>query len=163
MAEQKDYERKKQEDNIKYLYFSRYLMIRYSVVIFLFTNLIWLLILIQYQKWLGIVCCSIGTILAGMAAIEQLTKMHNRKADVPLTRHYLMIQIIFNCLLAIIIFLPINDKFFPFITTSDTRYLVLGLLFGGILLAYACERRIHNIRIGKDKYIKTIDTFKKVK
>jgi hypothetical protein len=163
MAEQKDYERKKQADNIKYLYFSRYLMIRYSVVIFLFTNLIWLLILIQYQKWLGIVCCGIVTILAGVAAIEQLTKMHNRKADVPLTRYYFMIQIIFNCLLAVTLFLPVKDNFFPFITTSDTCYLVLGLLFSGILLAYICERRIHNIRIGKDRYLKTIDTFKKVK
>lgn len=46
----KSVEEKKKEDSIKYLYFSRYLMVRYFVIIFLFTNILWLFILVQYQK-----------------------------------------------------------------------------------------------------------------
>ena len=36
--------KKKHEASIKYLYFSRYLMIRYVVTIFLFSNLMWFII-----------------------------------------------------------------------------------------------------------------------
>lgn len=160
MTEQSDVERKKHEDNIKYLYFSRYLMLRYLVVIFLFANLFWLLVLVQYKKPVGITLVGLMTIFAAVAAIEQLSKMHNHKRDVPLTRIYFWSQIIFNVLLVACLFLPVKHELFPFSTTINSMYVILAILLIGIVLSYVCEVRIHNIRIGKDKYVKTIDTFK---
>ncbi|MBH9990035.1 MULTISPECIES: PTS cellobiose transporter subunit IIA [Lactobacillus] len=159
-SNQSDVERKKHEDSIKYLYFSRYLMVRYSVVIFLFANLFWLLILVEYQKLPGIILAGLMTILSGIAAIEQLTKMHNRKSDVPITRIYLWLQIIGNILLACSLFLPFKKQILPFITDQNSVYFMVAFLLAGILLAYFCERRIHNINIGKDKYLKAIKAFK---
>ena len=154
-------EKKKKADTIKYLYFSRYLMIRYSVVLFLFVNLFWLLILCQYQKWFGIIVAAGMTLLAAIAAIEQLTKMHNRQLDVPLTRHYFWAQMIVNTILIFCAFLPIKKQLFPFITTKATLSLIILLLLAGLILAYFCEKRIHNINSGKDKYTKVIKTAEK--
>lgn len=159
--QQDEIERKKQEDKIKYLYFSRYLMIRYIVAIFLFLNLIWLIILTQYREWLGIFISGITTLLSAISAVEQLTKMHNHKADVPLTRIYLWIQLIANVILSGCVFLPIKSKIFPFVNSNNSAYLILAILMVGIILAYVCEIRIHNILIGKDKYATAIDTFKR--
>ncbi|MCT6891727.1 MAG: PTS cellobiose transporter subunit IIA [Lactobacillus sp.] len=159
-SEKNKVERKKHNDKIKYLYFSRYLMVRYSVVIFLFANLFWLLILVEYQKLPGIILAGLMTILSGIAAIEQLTKMHNRKSDVPITRIYLWLQIIGNILLACSLFLPFKKQILPFITDQNSVYFMVAFLLAGILLAYFCERRIHNINIGKDKYLKAIKAFK---
>ena len=47
--------RKKHQDSIKYKYFSRYLMIRYVVTIFFFTNLMWLIISASYGSVVGMI------------------------------------------------------------------------------------------------------------
>ena len=159
-SNQSEIERKKHEDNIKYLYFSRYLMVRYTVVFFLFSNLVWLLILIKYQKILGIILSAIMTVLSGIAAIEQLTKMHNRKNDVPFTRTYLWIQIIINILLFMCVFIPLKIHFLPFVTDVNTKYLILTILLIDLVIAYSSERRIHNIRSGKYRYLKVIKSAK---
>ncbi|WLS85250.1 PTS cellobiose transporter subunit IIA [Lactobacillus apis] len=162
-SQPKTVEQKRHADSIKYLYFSRYLMLRYSVVIFLFVNLFWFLILIQYRTWVGIVLSGLVTLFSAAAGIEQLTKMHNRKPDVPVTRYYFWTQIGLNLILAICLFIPMRKQLFPFVTNSDSLYLMLAFLFAEIILAYICERRIHNIIIGKDKYKKLIETYKKAK
>lgn len=154
-------EEKKKADSIKYLYFSRYLMVRYIVVVFLFANLFWLLILCQYQKWLGVTVSGIMTILVAIAAIEQLTKMHNRQLDVPLTRYYFWIQLVVNLILLCCVFSPIKKQLFPFVTNKNSVYLICAFLLVGIFLVYICERRIHNIRVGKDRYNSAIKTFEK--
>lgn len=152
---------KKKEDSIKYLYFSRYLMLRYIVVIFLFANLFWLLILTQYQRWFGIIISGIMTILAAIAAIEQLTKMHNRKLDVPVTRYYFWLQIAVNVCLSCGAFSPLKNQLFPFLINKSSVYLICAILLIGILLCYLCERRIRNIRVGKDKYKNAITALEK--
>lgn len=159
--ESKSVAEKKKADSIKYLYFSRYLMLRYIVVIFLFANLFWLLILTQYQRWLGIIVSGIMTILAAVAAIEQLTKMHNRQLDVPITRYYFWIQLAVNLILLFCVFLPIKKQLFPFVTNKTSAYLICAFLLIGVLLSYVCEHRIHNIRVGKDRYKGAIKSFEK--
>lgn len=153
--------RKKHEDSIKYLYFSRYLMIRYIVTILLFANLFWLVFTCPYKKILGIVIATIMTIYSAIAAIEQLTKMHNRKPAIPITRLFLWIQLILNIVLAITIFTPLKEELFPFITTNETNYLILTFLLIGAMICIFAEIRINNIMNGKDRYLRVIKTFKK--
>lgn len=159
-SNQDEIEHKKREDNIRYLYFSRYLMVRYTVIFFLFSNLLWLLILLEYQKMPGIILSGLMTFLSGIAAIEQLTKMHNRKSDVPVSRIYLWIQIIINILVIICTFIPLKMNFLPFITNSGLKYLILTFLLLGIIVGLSSERRIYNIRRGKDRYLKVIKSAK---
>ena len=84
--EQTETAKKRHEDSIKYMYFSRYLLIRYIITIFFFTNLMWLIIDVNYHSVLGIIVSAIMTIYSGIASIEQLTKMHNRKREVPISK-----------------------------------------------------------------------------
>lgn len=69
----------KHKDSIKYMYFSRYLMIRYIVTIFFFINLMWLIVSVSYASVLAIIFSLIMGVYATVASIEQLSKMHNRK------------------------------------------------------------------------------------
>lgn len=153
--------KKKHADSVKYMYFSRYLMIRYIVTIFFFTNLMWLIISASYGAKLGIISAVIMTIYSAIACLEQLSKMHNRKKDIPITRIYFYVQIIVNVVLAIILFTPISKTILPFVINHDIQYFMVGLLLVGMILAILCEVRIRQIRKDQDRYYKVIQTFKK--
>lgn len=153
--------KKKHEDSIKYMYFSRYLLIRYVVTIFLFVNLMWFIVSASYGSRVGIFSSLIMGIYAAVASVEQLTKMHNRKRDIPITRIYLYVQMAVNVLLAVLIFTPLKEMIFPFIINDSILYFMLAILLIGILLAVLCEYRIYQIVKDKDRYYKVIKTFKK--
>lgn len=156
-----DVARKRHEDSIKYLYFSRYLMIRYIVAIFFFANMFWLILDWQANQIPGIIVSAIMTVYAGIAAIEQLAKMHNHKRDVPITRIYFWVQVILNLLLLIILFTPLFKVFLPFVQNQNSKLLFSVFFLIGIILCLLSEWRIDNIRHNRDRYKKVIDTFKK--
>lgn len=153
--------RKKHEDSVKYLYFSRYMMIRYIAAGLLFTNLFWLVFTLPYHAVPGTVLALAMTIYTVVVSIEQLSKMHNRKRDIPITRYYLYVQMAVNAFLIVILYTPLVRSFFPFVTVRDSRWFVLFVLLLGIVLCIICEIRIRNIVLGKDKYKKVIQTFEK--
>ena len=149
----------KHKDSIKYMYFSRYLMIRYIVTIFFFINLMWLIVSVSYASVLAIIFSLIMGGYATVASIEQLSKMHNRKKDIPITRVYVGIQALVNIILVVLMFTPIRRSIFPFITNNSILYFMFGFLLIGILLCVLCEYRIRQIL--EDKYYKVIKTFEK--
>lgn len=152
----------KHKDSIKYMYFSRYLMIRYIVTIFFFINLMWLIVSVSYASVLAIIFSLIMGIYAAIASIEQLSKMHNRKKDIPITRVYFGIQALVNIILVVLMFFtPIRRSIFPFIINNSILYFMFGFLLIGILLCVLCEYRIRQILEDKDKYYKVIKTFEK--
>ena len=102
----------KHRESIKYMYFSRYLMIRYIVTIFLFCNLMWFIISAYYGSWFDIFAALIIGIYSAVASFEQLSKMHNRKRDIPITRIYLYVQMAVNALLVIVLFTPLKKMIF---------------------------------------------------
>lgn len=137
--------RKKHQDSIKYMYFSRYLLIRYVVTIFFFTNLMWLIISASYGSVVGMILALAMGIYSAVASFEQLSKMHNRKRDIPITRVYLYVQLAFSIILGILLFTSLKKEIFPFIINQDTMYFMLGFLLIGIFLCLLCEYRIHQI------------------
>ncbi len=157
----KEIARKKHEDSIKYLYFSRYLMVRYIGTIFFFSNLFWLIICTQYHAFAGIIVSLVMTIFAAIMMLEQLSKMHNRQPDVPITRIYLWVQLVLNLILLVLVFTPVKRSLLPFVINNNARWFMLGVLLVGILLAIVSEIRIRNIIQGKDRYKKVINTFQK--
>lgn len=159
--EQAEVAKKKHEDSIKYMYFSRYLLIRYVITIFFFTNLMWLIIDVNYRSVLGIIVAAIMTIYDGVASIEQLSKMHNRQREIPISKVYLEVQAIVNAILLVLTFLPFGKQLMPFILNQSVMYFMAALLLVGILLCVWCEYRIHQIVNDQDRYYKVIETFKK--
>ncbi|TSO26226.1 PTS cellobiose transporter subunit IIA [Lactobacillus sp. LL6] len=155
--------KKAHKDSIKYLYFGRYLMVRYCTTALLFANLFWLIFCFPYHNnaLLGIILALIMTIYAAGVAIEQLSKMHNRKPDIPITRVYLLVQIFVNFILGISVLTPLRKYLLPFITDASSTWVIEGILLIGVLLCIICEVRINNIIDGKDKYLRVINTFKK--
>lgn len=153
-------ERKKYEDSVRYLYFGRYLMVRYFTAILFFANLFWLVFCSVYGQITGITVATIALVFASVATIEQLSKMHNNKPDIPLTRRYLWIQIGINIILGILLFTELGKQLFPFATTQSSKYIVLLMLLFGIFLCILCERKIDSIRKGNDRYAKIITNFK---
>lgn len=151
----------KHRESIKYMYFSRYLMIRYIMTIFLFCNLMWFIISAYYGSRFGIFAALIMGIYAAVACFEQLSKMHNRQRDIPITRIYLYVQMIVNGILTIILFTPFAKNIFPFVINSDIRYFMMGLFLVGIILCALCEFRIYQILNDKDRYYRVIEIFKK--
>lgn len=159
--EQAKIAKKKHEDSIRYMYFSRYLLIRYIITIFFFTNLMWLIIDVNYHSVLGIIVAAIITTYSGIASIEQLTKMHNRRREVPISKIYLEVQAVLNIILMILTFLPFGKHLFPFIENRSVMLFMLTLLLAGILLCVWGEYRIYQIMNNRDRYHKVIETFKK--
>ena len=159
--EQTEMAKKRHEDSIKYMYFSRYLLIRYIITIFFFTNLMWLIIDVNYHSVLGIIVSAIMTIYSGIASIEQLTKMHNRKREVPISKVYLEVQAALNLLFIILTFLPLGKYLFPFIENQSIMFFMTTLFLADILLCVWSEYRIHQIMNDQDRYHKVIETFKK--
>lgn len=154
--------KKKHADSIKYLYFSRYLFVRYVVTAFLFSNLFWLIFCFYYQTIFGIIVSGAVFIYTAIASLEQLTKMHNRQKDIPITRNYFWVQIIINIILGCLLFIgPTQKILFPFSTTSNVSGIILTILLIGILLALFCEYKIYKILHDSDRYRKVIDTFEK--
>ena len=152
--------KKKHEASIKYLYFSRYLMIRYVVTIFLFSNLMWFIISAYYGSRVGIFAALIMDIYSAVASFEQLSKMHNRKRDIPITRVYLYVQLAFNIILGILLFTSLKKEIFPFIINQDTMYFMLGFLLIEIFLCLFWDFKINQLFKNKDRYYKVIETFK---
>lgn len=151
-----EYMEKRHSDRVRYAYFSRYLMVRYFVVFLFMINVFWVALNyysnIQIGMWLSV----ITTIFALVATFEQLGKLYNKDLDVPRTRYYLWYQIILNAFLIISLFTPFRKTIFPYITNQAAVYVMIAFLIIGIIMAASCEVRIHNIRIGKDKYAKFI-------
>lgn len=152
--------KKKHESSIKYMYFSRYLLIRYVVTIFLFSNLMWFIISAYYGSRIGIFAALIMGIYSAVASFEQLSKMHNRKRDIPITRIYLYVQLAFNVFLGILLLTPLKKTIFPFVINQDMMYFMLAFLLIGIFLCLLCEYRIRQIIKDHDRYYKVIETFK---
>ncbi|MDF7638323.1 PTS cellobiose transporter subunit IIA [Lactobacillus sp. ESL0791] len=162
-AQLKEVERKKHEDSVKYLYFSRYLFLRYMVVLFLFTNLFWLFISLGYNCLLGDIVAGSMTIYSGVAAIEQLSKMHNHKLDVPITRIYFWVQIVVNVILLLLTVSPLKLKLFPFLNNKNATFLLIGFLLIGIIICVLCELKIRKINKNIDRYAHVIKTFENAK
>ncbi|WEV40232.1 PTS cellobiose transporter subunit IIA [Lactobacillus sp. ESL0684] len=164
MAKDKAYDiqqKNKRKDNLKYLYFSRYLMTRYIVTIFLFVNIFWLTFSLPYKHWLGIAAALCMTLCSAVAAIEQLTKMHNQELDVPLTRKYFWLQLGVNLILLVLNLFPFGRVFFPFSSKKIVTQFISLILIAGIILCLICEWRIAKIRKNQDRYASVIETFKK--
>lgn len=157
----------KEKTAVKNFSFNRFLMLRYLLMVFFFTNLYWFLALFISKKtaaWLPFVL-----LLTSLKAIIEHVVLYGKDAKGVTSKHlqgnkfYHQIQILVNIILMVIV---ATNKgylyFFPFLTElTQTRILMVIILFIGFVLSFVCLRRIQAIHHQTDKYFQYIKEFEK--
>lgn len=147
---------KRHDDRVRYAYFARYMMVRYFVIAFFFANFFWLLVSYSANTQPGMILSAVATVWCMVSVIEQLGKLHNKQADVPRTRHYLIFQLGLNLVMSICLFTPLKSLIYPFASSKSSVQALLCILLIGMAAAAAVLVRIHNICLGRDKYLPLI-------
>lgn len=140
--------------------FNRFLLLRYSLALFFFVNLNWLLTLYlsnQATAFLPLL------LLIGLAIClyEQL-KVYNKSQEpveqLTVTKGYLIAQGIGNVFLIGAVWMMNGMQyFFPFLhDTLQTRSVMTAILAVGIGLALWNVKRLERISQNKDKYYQTV-------
>lgn len=156
----------KRQQTMKNFYYNRYLLLRYLLAIFFFTNLYWFLGLLMSQSSLML----LPLMLLGLSipAISEHVKLYgeDRQAN-PLklqaNRLYYLIQLVTN--VGIGLMALTNSGFtelFPFFKNStNTRFVVLAVLLMGGMLAIIGLKRIQHIGLDRDKHYQYIKELEK--
>lgn len=140
--------------------FNRFLLLRYSLALFFFVNLNWLLTLYlsnQATAFLPLL------LLIGLAIClyEQLKVYNNSQEPVnqlTVTRGYLIVQGIGNGFLIVAVWVTNSMQYlFPFLhDTLQTRSVITAILVIGIGLVVWNFKRLEHISQNKDKYYENV-------
>ncbi|GGE25749.1 hypothetical protein [Streptococcus himalayensis] len=150
--EKRQLEERRKEESIKNMYYTRYLLVRYTVHVFFFVNLYWTLALLVSNGYLVIFLSSSLLALAGLAIWEQM-KMRTRNQRSPKrTLLFFQTTVWANLGLIVSVLLGQGTITFPFLnlTLQNTSVLV-GFLALGILVSFGMTRKLRKMDQGLDK------------
>lgn len=156
-------EENKKNLSVKSMYFNRYLLVRYTIALFFFTNVYWLLSLLMSGSSLFFIPLAI--ILLLLSSIAEQIKMINKHTNQAVyTKYYFITQLIINGVLMILSsFSSIFTQLFPFlINQAKSRVLVLSVLAIGILLSGIILYRLHQIKNNEDRHYHRIKQYEEV-
>ncbi len=156
MAELRLFSRKPKENILKASLFNRYLFLRYSLALFFFGNIYWLLILGIRRTWL--LAVPLGLLIwIGLASSEQFRLYGSDKVTLSVTKKYLQIQSVVQLALLVstgtVWFQDIFPIFSDNLKARLASFILLMLGFGVLLLSL---RRIRLIRQNKDTFYRYI-------
>lgn len=140
---------------IKTMNYNRFILFRYSLVLFFFTNLYWTMGLVYLGATLWIV--PLIFILISIPAISEQVKLNGVTAeDIPTlkwTSGYLYSQIILNIFLLFLVFNEwgMENLFVIFENNEIMKLLVAGLLVFGLILLHFNVRKIKQIKQNQDR------------
>lgn len=146
--------------SIRYLYFSRYLLVHFTVAVMMVFDLFWLLVDLNYKATWGMVLSLVLFILALVPEIELIHKLDDHDNQAPSTKRFLFEQIGANVLLGISLFTPICKKIYPFAADQGSKMAILALLLAGIICCGLALKRLNSIAKSRDRYLKIIDNYK---
>lgn len=149
----------RKKTGLKNMYFNRYLMIRYFLAIFIFTNIYWLF-------------CVLGTIAMIFPAtlliasiptcVETIKTYGNPKYHIRWTERFLKLQLIMNIMIMIFIWTPMFTLLFPFLIDVANAKLVVGIIsLLGTFMTLACLYRLKQIVTNSDKHYTRIKEYEK--
>ncbi|HHX70554.1 MAG TPA: hypothetical protein GX708_21190, partial [Gallicola sp.] len=90
--EKKIIDKKGKELSLKNMYFNRYLIVRYTVALFFFINLYWLLSLLLTKSFMAILPCMLILLLI-LVIFEHAKLYSNHTNKLPRTKLYFKIQL----------------------------------------------------------------------
>ncbi|GCF93606.1 hypothetical protein NRIC_14970 [Enterococcus florum] len=157
----------KKETALKNFRFNRFLILRYFLAAFFFSNLYWLLMLFMGRSWSALLPLSL--IILAVPAIMDHARLYGEMSDQvqqKLRHHsfYQYVQLILNGFLLVV---SLTDsgirRLFPFLTaTSEAKAAIFSVLMIGIFMSAFCLHRIQRIYRQKDKHYGYIKEFVKM-
>ena len=157
----------KKETALKNFRYNRFLLLRYLLAGFFFTNLYWLLSLAMSRSAWSLL--PLGLIVLSVPAIAEHLRLYGYPSDdvrnqLIWHRLYQMTQGIINLVLLVSVLTNFGfEQVFPFFTNSATSkgfvscILLVGMLLSGIIL-----KRIQSIYSQKDRHASYITEFSKL-
>ncbi|MGG5373250.1 hypothetical protein [Enterococcus sp. AZ196] len=157
----------KKETALKNFRYSRFLLLRYLLAGFFFTNLYWALLLkMSHSPW---VILPVLLIAISIPAIAEHLRLYGYPSDdvsdqLKFQRLYQRIQLSINGILLISILTNIGySDLFPFLSdTFATKGAIIFIQLVGILLSEVVLRRVKKIYQQQDKHLSYITEFIKL-
>lgn len=132
--------------------FGRFILFRYSIAIFFFANVYWLMILwLQSSYWM--IFPIILMFLCGRASAEQLALYGKTEVKLNWTEQALMMQGGVNSILLVLILLKHGKNIFPILADLPKTWMVVGFfLVVGLLTILFNLNRIRQVAKNQDSY-----------
>lgn len=149
----------KKEQSLSFMYFNRFLMLRYFTAFMFFTNLYWFGMALTCRSWSAVLPFLL--MIGGIAVTLELTsKLHTKKSAVPVSKGYYIAQISVNLAIILISMTPAYSLFLPFLNGKGQFY-VIGIALLGILMSVMVLLKIKKIANDQDRQFKVIKMFEK--
>ena len=115
----------KKEQSLSFMYFNRFLMLRYFTAFMFFTNLYWFGMALTCKSWSAVLPFLL--MIGGIAVTLELTsKLHTKKSTVPVSKGYYIAQISVNLAIILISMTPAYSLFLPFLNGKSQFYASSG-------------------------------------
>ena len=147
------------KDSMKFMFFNRFWVLRYSIAIFFFANFYWM-VTAWASKSLSLIIPLVMMFFALAVAIELTSKLHTNKSELPLTKAFYLTQLGLNLLLVITCLTPLYDNVFPFLKNSGQLFVELICAIGAILCLLSLAK-IKQLVAGTDRQFKIMKMFEK--
>lgn len=145
---------------LKSMYFNRYLMVRYALALFLFSNFYWMLFL---QKSVLVALPLAMLIFCLYPCYENFKCYGQARPSMRWTRIFFMCQCVVNMFVIVSVFTPLFKTILPVLTdTTISRVFASSVAFIGWFIDLACLRRFRDIKNNEDKQFKRIIEFERV-
>lgn len=149
----------------KNMHFNRFLLLRYSLALFFFSNLYWLFTFVVIGS--GFWFIPLADMLLSVSAVYEQVKLNGltRKDVIPLssTKRYFFVQTTLNIILILLNVLPWGmTALFSFIAnTREGWFFLNAVLLVGALLGLLNIRRMKQIENNSDRTLEVIIDFEK--
>ena len=149
--EQLEIERQRRETALKNTFFNRYLLLRYTIALFFFGNIYWLLN--QFIRPSFVIVLPITLIvLAILATVEQFRLYGKRDERLKVTQMFIRSQAVIQMGLLVLTWTSLFTTLFPiFENNQAARLFVFVILLLGLGLCLLNLKRIQEIYERKDK------------
>ena len=161
--ERKQIEINKKNFSIKSMYFNRYLLVRYTVAIFFFINIYWLISLLMSNSILFFIPSIL--ILCLLSSVSEQVKMISKHTNRAIYTKYCFIALLITNILLIFLspFSSIFPQLYPFLVNqTKSQVLILVVLGIGAILSSIVLYRLHQIQYNKDKHYQRIKKYEEV-
>ena len=149
----------KKEQSLSFMYFNRFLMLRYFTAFMFFTNLYWFGMALTCRSWSAVL--PFFLMIGGIAVTLELTsKLHTKKSAVPVSKGYYIAQTSVNLAIILISMTPAYSLFLPFLNGKGQFY-VIGIALIGIMMSVMVLLKIKKIANDQDRQFKVIKMFEK--
>lgn len=154
----------KKKTAVKNFRYNRYLMLRYLLAGFFFSNLYWGLALLMTSSIFALL--PFGLLLLSVPAIAEHVRLYGFASDevknkLQFHKMYQQIQAAINVFLLLSCITGMSfSKLYPFLTnTIETRLATSSVLLAGIILSLIKLKRIQMIYINQDQHYQAIQRF----